>query len=100
MLAGKITKDKKDENMPYLEIMEIVLVYCNIVKTDYHQDLGVLYTFIPNKLFRQLLDFSPKNFIFFKKSDLEFSYIEVRFTDQNSEPLEVKDKVNINLVIN
>ena len=100
MLVGKITKDKKDENMPYLEIMEVVLVYCNIVKTDYHQDLGALYTFISNKLFGQLLDFSPKKFIFLKKSDLEFSYIEVRFNDQNSEPLEVKDKINTNLVIN
>ena len=50
--------------MPHLEIAEVVLVQCNFVVDDYQQDSEVLYTFIPNKSFGQLLDISPRNFIF------------------------------------
>ena len=52
--------------MPRLEITEEVLIYCNIVNNDYQQNSRVLYTFVPNKSFGQLLDISPKNFIFSK----------------------------------
>ena len=86
--------------MSHLQITEIVLVHCNIVNNDYQHDSRVLYTFIPNKSFCQLLDVSPKNFIFLKSFDSEFLYIEVWFTDQNSKPIEIKDKINITLVIN
>ena len=86
--------------MPHLEITELVLVHCNIVNDDYQQDSGVLCTFIPNKSFGQLLGISPQKFIFLKSFYSEFSYIEVWFTDQNSKPLEIEDKVNITLVIN
>ena len=95
-----ITKDKNVENAPHLEITELLLVHCNIVNNEYQQDLRVLYTFVPNKLFGQLLDISPKNSIFLKTFNSEFSCIEVWFTDQNSKPLEVEDKINITLVIN
>ena len=63
---NKITKDKNGESVLHLEITEEVLVHSNIVNNDYLLDLRVLYTFVPNKLFGQLLDISPKNFIFFK----------------------------------
>ena len=53
-----------------------------------------------NKSFYQLLDISPENFIFLKTFDSEFSYIEEWVTDQNSNPLEIEDKINIILVIN
>ena len=49
-----------------LEIAEVVLVHCNIVNNDYQHDSRVLYTFVPNKPFGQLLDISPKNFVFLK----------------------------------
>ena len=97
---SKITKDENGENVPHLEITEVVLMHYNIVNNDYQQDSRVLYTFVPNKSFGQLLDISPKNFIFLKTFDSEFSYIEVWFTDQNSKPLEIEDKINITLVIN
>ena len=96
----KITKDENGETVPRLEITEVVLIHCNIVNNDYQQDSRVLYTFVPNKSFGQLLDISPKNFIFLKTFNSEFSYIEVWFTDQNSKPLEIEDKINITLVIN
>ena len=96
---SKITKHKKDENVPHLEITE-VLVHCNIVNNDYQQNSRVLYTFVPNKLFGQLLDISPTNFILLKTFSSEFAYIEVWFTDQTSKPLEIEDKINITLVTN
>ena len=97
---SKIIKDENGENVPRLEITELVLMHCNIVNNDYQQDSRVLYTFLPNKSFGQLLDISPKKFIFFKTFNSEFSFIEVWFTDQNSKPLEIEDKINITLVIN
>ena len=51
-------------------------------------------------MFGQLIDISPKNFIFLKTFDSEFSYIELWLTDQNSEPLNIEDKTNITLVLN
>ena len=60
----KITKDENEENVLRLKITEVVLVHWNIVKNDYLQVSRVLYTFSPNKWFGQLLDISPKNFIF------------------------------------
>ena len=50
------------ENVPHLEFTELVLVNSNIVNSDYQHDSRVFYTFLPNKLFGQLLDASPKNF--------------------------------------
>ena len=97
---SKITKGKNGENIPHLKINEAILVQCNIVNNDYLQNSRVLYTFVPNKSFGQVLQISPKNCIFLKIFDSEFSYIEVWFADQNSNPLEIKDKINITLVIN
>ena len=45
---SKITKDKNGENVPYLEIVELVLVHCNLVNNHYQQDSRILYTFVPN----------------------------------------------------
>ena len=92
---SKITKDENGEHVPHLEITEVILVHCNIVNNDYHQESRVLYTFVPNKSFGQLLDNSPKNFIFLRTFNSEFSYIEVWFTDQNSKPLKIEDKISI-----
>ena len=97
---NKITKDENGEDVPHLKITEVVLVYCNIANNGYQQDSRVLYAFVPNKSFGQLLDISPKNFIFLKPFDSEFSCIEVWFTDQYSKPLEIEDKICITTVIN
>ena len=63
---SKITKHENGENVSNLEIAEVVLVHCNIVNNIYQQNSRVLYKFIPNKSFGQLLDISPKNVIFLK----------------------------------
>ena len=81
---SKITKDKNGENVPYLKTTEVVLLHCNTVTNICQEDSWVLYTFIPNKLFDQLLNISSKNVIFLKIFDSESSYIEVSFNDQDS----------------
>ena len=96
---NKITKDKNSENVLHLEITEVVLVHCNIVNNNYQQDYRVLYTFVPNKPFDSLLEISPTNHIFLKTFNSEFWNIEVWFTDQNSQPLELDDRINLTLVI-
>ena len=96
---NKIAKDKNGENVPHLEIIEVVLVHFNIVNNDYQQDSRVLYTFVPDKPFGSLLEISPTDFIPIKTLNSEFQSIEVWFTDQNSLTLEIEDRINLTLVI-
>ena len=95
----KITKDKNGENVPHLETTEVVLAHCNIVNNDYQQDSKVLYTFFPNEPFGTLLEISPTNNIFLKIFNSEYDEIIIWFTDQNSEPLEIEDRINLTMVV-
>ena len=65
-MENKITKNKNGENVPHLEITEVVLVLRNMVNNDYQQCSRVLYTFVSNKSFGSLLETSLKNHIFLK----------------------------------
>ena len=96
---SKITKNNNGENVPHLEITEVVLVHCNLVNNDYQQNSIMLYTFVPNKPFGSLLEISPKNYIFLKTFNSEFQEIKMWFTYQNSKPLEVEDKVDLTVII-
>ena len=89
---SKITKDKNGENVPHSEIVELVLVHCNLVNNGYQQDSRILYTFVPNKPFGSLLEISPTNHIFLKTFNAEFHEIKVWFTNQTSKPLEAEGK--------
>ena len=73
---SKITKDKNDEYAPHLEIVELVLVHCNLVNNDYQQDSRILYTFAPDKPFGGLLEISPTNHIFLKTFHSDFQEIK------------------------
>ena len=53
---SKITKDKNCEDVPHLEIIELVLIHCNLVNNNYQKDSRILYTFVPNKQFGSLLE--------------------------------------------
>ena len=91
---NKITADKNGENFPHLEITEVVLFHwLSLINNDYQQDSWVLYTFVPNKLFRSLLEISPTNHIFLKTFNSEYDEIKVWFTDQDSKPLEIEDRI-------
>ena len=96
---SKITKDKNSENVPHLEITELVLVQCNIFNNGYQQDSRILYTFVPSKPFGSLLEISPTNHTFLKTFNSEFQEIKVWLTDQTSKTLEVEDKINLTLII-
>ena len=96
---NKITKNKNGENVSHLEITEVVLVHCDTVNNDYQQDSRVLYTFVPNKPFGSLLEISPTNHIFLKTFNSEYDEIKVWFTDQNSQPLEIEDRLDLTMVI-
>ena len=96
---SKITKDKNGENVPHLEVVELVLVHCNLVNNDYQQDSRILYTFVPNETFGSLLEISPTNQDFFKTFNSEFQEVKIWFTDQTSKQLELEDKINITLII-
>ena len=96
---NKITKDKSSENVPHLEITEVVLVHCNIVNNDYQQDWRVLYTFILNKPFGSLLVISPTNYIFLKTFNSEYGETIIWFTDQNSQPWEMEDRMDLTMVV-
>ena len=78
--SSKIRKVKNGDNIPYLEIAEVVFIQCNVVDNSYQQHSRVLHTIVPNKSFGQLLDISHKSFIYLKNFESEFSYILV-FTD-------------------
>ena len=96
---SKITKNKNSENVPHLDVVELVLVHCNLVNYYYQQDSRILYTFIPNKTLGSLLEISPTNHVFLKKFNSEFQEIKIWFTDQTSTPLEVEDRINVTLII-
>ena len=96
---SKIYKDKNGENIPHLEIVELVLVHCNLVNNDYQQDSRILFTFVPNKSFGGLLEISPTNHVFLKTFNSEFQEVKIWFTDQTSKPLELENKINITLII-
>ena len=81
IIDSKITKNKNYENVPDMEINEAALVHCDIANSDYEQDSKVLYRFVPNKPFDQVLDISAKDFMFSKPSNSEFSYIKIWFAD-------------------
>ena len=91
---SKITKDKNGENVPHLEIVELVLGHCNLVNNDYQQDSRILFTFVPNKTFASIT-----NQVFLKTFNSGFQEVKIWFTDQTSKPLELEDKINISLII-
>ena len=97
---SKITGEKNGENVPHLETAELVLIHCNIVNNNYQKNSRTLYTFVPNKPFgSSLLAISPSSHIFLKTFNSEFQEIKVWFTNQNNNPLEVEDKINITLIV-
>ena len=96
---SEITKDKNDEDVRHLEVVELVIVHCNILNNNYQRDSRILYTVVPNKPFGSLLEISPPNHIFLNTFNSEFQEIIVWFTDQNSNPLEVEDKINLAMII-
>ena len=95
-----LTKINVEEDVPKLEFVEVVLVHCNLVNKNYEQTSKVLFTFVINKQFGQLINISPHSLSMLSTKDTEFLSIEAWFSDQNSKFLEIEDNVNMTLIIN
>ena len=72
-----IDKDKDGEDLPKLESVAVVLVHCNLVNNSYLQESKVLFTFVPNKQFCQLITISPHSLTMLKTTNAEFQSIEL-----------------------
>ena len=94
-----VDKDKDREDVPKLESVEVVLIRCNLVNNSYQQESKILFTFVPNKQFGQLITISPHLLTMLKTTNAELKSIQSWFTDQNNKPLEIEDSVNITLII-
>ena len=76
-----VNKDKDEEDVPKLESVEVILVHCNLVNNSYQQASKVLFTFVPSKQFSQLITISP------------------HLLTMLNRPLEIKDDINVTLII-
>ena len=94
-----IDQNKNGEIVPRLGTVEVVLVPCNLVKSNYLLASKVLFTFVPNKQFGQLITITPHSLTMLKTTIAEFSFIKIWFTDENNRPLEIEDNVNITFII-
>ena len=94
-----VAHDKDGEDVPKLESVEVVLVHCKLVNHNYQQASKVLFIFVPNEQFDQLITIAPHSPIMLNTENTGVSSIEVWFTDQNSKQLETEDNVNMTLII-
>ena len=94
-----VDKNKNGEILPKLESVEAVLVHCNLAKNDYHHASEVSFTFVPNKKFGKLQNISSHVFTMMNTINTESSSVEIWFTDQSSEALEIEDNVNLTSII-
>ena len=95
LLTGEVDGDK----VAKLETVQTVLVHCNLVDNDYQKNSRILYSFVPDRPFGNILSIQPSDFIWLKTFKSEFDHIEVWFTDQNNVPLEIEDNVQVSMVI-
>ena len=93
----KITLNTSSKNMKLLQ--KNVLVHCNLVNNNYQQASKVLFNFVPNKQFGQLINITPHSLTMLKTTNAEFSFTEIWFTDQNNRSLEIEYNVNIKFII-
>ena len=84
-------KDKGGENEPKLESIEVVLFHYNLVKNNYQHTSKVLFTFVPNKQFGQLINISPHSLTMINTVNADFFSVEVWFKDQTSKALEIEN---------
>ena len=94
-----VDQDKDGGNVPKLESVKAVLVHCNLINNNYQQASKVLFTFIPNKQFGQLINIAPHSLTMLNTTNTGFSFIEVWLIDQNSKQLGIEDNVNMTLII-
>ena len=94
-----IDQDKDGEDMKKIESVEDVLVHCSLLNNSYQQPSQILFTFVTDKQFGQLITISPHSLTMLKTTNAEFQSIKAWFTDQNNRRIEIEDNFNITLII-
>ena len=94
-----IDTTKNGENVPNLEIVKNVLVFCTLVENAYLQDSKLLFSFVPNSRFGSLLSITPQVLKYCDTVDFIFDYIEISFTDQNGRPLQIHYDITVSIII-
>ena len=96
-----VDQDKYGENVPKLKSVEVALVHCNLitVNNSYQEASKVLFTFVPDKQFGQLINIAPHSLTTLNTTNTEFSSIEVWFTNQYSKQLQIENNVNMTLIV-
>ena len=96
-----IDQNKDGKILPKLEtcFSTFSVCNCNLVNSNCQQASKVLFTFVPNKQFGQLITITPHSPAMLKTVNAEFLFIEVWVTDENNRSLEIEDNVNVTLII-
>ena len=94
-----IDTTENGENVPRLEIVRNVLVFCNLVENVYLQDSKLLLSFVPNSRFGSLLSIAAQVLKYCDTVDSIFDYIEISFTGQHGRPLEIDDDITVSIII-
>ena len=89
-----INKTKTGENVPSLQVVEVVLIQCNLVENQYQQKSEVLYTFTPSKSYAYLLNAEPIDLVFLKTYNTEFDeiiikYLPIKMVDRQKKRIKV-----------
>ena len=72
-----VDQDKEGEDVLKLESVEVFLVHFNLVNKNYQQASKVLFTFVPNKQFGQLINISSHPLTMLNTANIALSSIEV-----------------------
>ena len=94
-----IDTTKNGENIPKLEMVKNVLVFCNLVENIYLQDSKLLFSFVPNSRFGSLLSITPQVLKYCDTVDSIFDYIEISFTDQIGRSSEIDEDITVSIII-
>ena len=94
-----IDTTKNGENVTKLENVTNILAFCNLVENTYLQESKLLFSFVPNSKFGNLLSVTPQVLKYFDTVGCIFDYIEISFTDQNGRPLQTDDDITVSIII-
>ena len=95
----KVVDQDKEEDVPKLVSVKVVLVHFNLVNNNHQQASKALFTFVPSKQFEKLITIAPHSLAMLNTASTEFSSIEAWFTDQNCKPFEIEDNADMALII-
>ena len=85
--------------VPRLERVDTVLIHCNLVDNRISHNSSILHAFIPNDSFGSLLSVRPNYPQNRYCRNASFNYVEIYLTDQDERPLDVEDKILVELQI-